>query len=188
MYWLAADVVEAAGVAVAVAAAACALVVAREGAAVCAAGVVIAEVAVVALAADTAALDALLQCRAHRLAHPLSIGRPHDAQALGRATVICRRLAVGPVQVSEADRVVVWPEVAPEAPVDPAPFARAQVGRVQVVVPVPVVVPAADHLRAVAAFHRIAICKTSSIFLPVFLPVAAWVAQIGHRLDPADRV
>jgi hypothetical protein len=107
MYWLAADVaVEAAGVvAVAVAAAACGVVAAREGVAVCAAAVVIAEV--VALAADTAALDALLRCRARPLAHRPSIDRPHVAQALGRATVICRRLAVDPVQALETGRVVV---------------------------------------------------------------------------------
>src|SRR5687768_12319954 len=105
MYWLAVDVAEAEAVAaVAVAAAACALVVAREGVAAVIGEVVAVIAEAVALAADTAALDALLQCRAHRLAHRPSIDRPHDAQALGRTTVICRRLAVGPVQVSEADR------------------------------------------------------------------------------------
>jgi hypothetical protein len=187
MCWLAVDVVEAAGVAVAVAAAACAVVAAREGVAVCAAAVVIAEV--VALAADTAALDAHLQCPARLLAHRPSIDRQGAAQALGRATVICRRLAAGPGQVLETGRVVVWPEVDQGAPVDPARVGLAlvgpaQLGPAQVLARVPVVVPVVDHLPAVADFHRIAICKTSSIFHPV----AALVAQIGHRLDLAARV
>ncbi|HJQ80048.1 MAG TPA: hypothetical protein VJ828_08840 [Lacipirellulaceae bacterium] len=184
MYWLAGDVGEAVEVAVAVAAAACALVVAREGAAAVIAVVVAVIAEVVALAADTAVLDARRRCRARLVAHRRSIDRPHDAQVLGRTTVICRRLAVGPEQALETDRVVVWPGVGRVAPVDPAQVGLVQAAPAPVLARVPVLVPAADHWQAVAAFHRIAICRTSSICHPV----AAWVAQIGHRLGLADLV
>ncbi len=156
-----------------------------EAVAECGVEAVARAVAVADIEAEQAALGARLQCPAHPVVQHRLIDRRRDAQALGRATVTCRRQDVAAQAAGPAPAT----SQAGQAERGPAECVRVEHGLVPVRVralvrgQAPAHVQAAVHSLAVEAVRPTATCKTFSTFLLVAL--VEWVGPIGHQLAPA---